>query len=397
MRFETYRKGLAAYATTLLFSNLVEYQLNITGFTITHAVLALSVASLPLLACLPSARAWPWAVTGWCCCYMLILVLWLFRPSLTMVAMDQFRWRVLAVSFLMLMTLIFGDGGARSFTGKLIILTTLISVIINLFELFNPETFSTVKGRSAGLYQNANRAGAALNLGMIIGLGAINRRWWVPFAIATGLGILVTFSRSAIVGWAFTVLLVFAMNYRVKDLVRYGLIAGLFGMALVPVFWSSLLRSLEDRGILNNDVMGRVSLEVGGGVQAETDESRMTVAVHALEIFADHPILGLGTGAAYEPPFDGPGCGPHNEYLLLMVDYGLLGLFILPALVWATTWGAGRETRAIAIPFAVFITYWGLFSHNILEEYFFLLVFALVASLVAADRTRESVTPGGLR
>jgi hypothetical protein len=77
-----------------------------------------------------------------------------------------------------------------------------------------------------------------------------------------------------------------------------------------------------------------------------------------------------------------------------MVDHGLLGFFILPALVWATTRGAGRETRAIAIPFAVFVTYYGLFCHGILEQEEFLLVFALVASLVAADRTRESQRDG---
>ena len=125
-------------------------------------------------------------------------------------------------------------------------------------------------------------------------------------------------------------------------------------------------------------------MEVGG----DSDDCRRTSARLALESFAENPLLGKGTGASYEPPFDQ--IGPHNTYLALMVDNGIPGVLLFPTLIWLATRHAAQEVKSVSVPFAFFLAYWGLFSHNLLEEYHFIFSLAFVSSLVAANRASDA-------
>ena len=78
----------------------------------------------------------------------------------------------------------------------------------------------------------------------------------------------------------------------------------------------------------------------------------------------------------------------HNVYLAMMVDHGIIGLFILPTLILATLWGLPKSQVDLALPFAMFLSLWGLFSHNVLEERYILTSVALVGSIIATHRIR---------
>ena len=57
-------------------------------------------------------------------------------------------------------------------------------------------------GRAAGLYVNPNVSGISLAFGCVIGLSAIRRRWWQEgFVLVSFIGVLVTFSREAILAF----------------------------------------------------------------------------------------------------------------------------------------------------------------------------------------------------
>jgi ABC-type amino acid transport system permease subunit len=51
-------------------------------------------------------------------------------------------------------------------------------------------------------------------------------------------------------------------------------------------------------------------------------------------------------------------------------------------------WGLQRAQWGIALPFAMFLSMWGFFSHNVLEERYILVAVALVGSIVASHRVR---------
>ena len=71
---------------------------------------------------------------------------------------------------------------------------------------------------------------------------------------------------------------------------------------------------------------------------------RLEFLQNTLEIIGANPVLGVGTGGfgkAYADRFDGTGApatqNPHNEILLMMVQFGIAG-FVLLAGLFVTQW-----------------------------------------------------------
>jgi O-antigen ligase len=90
------------------------------------------------------------------------------------------------------------------------------------------------------------------------------------------------------------------------------------------------------------------------------------------------PLLGNGLGST---EFWVERSSTHNSYVMLLSDFGLVGLLPIPALLLATVSG----TRARLIPerwaFVVAILFACSFSHGVLYDYYFLIGFAVMAAM----------------
>jgi O-Antigen ligase len=387
----TYRKILIALVAATVQSYMLVFLMEkgLISFTVTHAILALGVACLPLLV-RPSARDWPWGVTLWYVGFLAVSLAFFVRISNGFESGVQLlRSRMLAAFLLMAVLLILSDRRTHRFAAWTMVVASLTAVALNLYEAFAPGTFSDTPGRSAGFYRNPNISGSALVMGMIVGLYVVGQKWQVPYSLAIGLGILVTFSRSSILAWILITPLTLSLHRGARRLIQLAIVAALVLFPLFLVAQSLIFKTFEDNGALTRDVMSRASMEIGG----DSDDSRFTNVRLALESFAAHPLLGKGTGASYEPPFDQ--VGPHNIYLAHMVDNGILGVLLYPTLIWLATRHAAQEVKSVSVPFAFFLAYWGLFSHNLPEEYHFVFSLAFVSSLVAANRDHDSSPEGG--
>ena len=105
-----------------------------------------------------------------------------------------------------------------------------------------------------------------------------------------------------------------------------------------------------------------------GGASNTSTGQRLDFATNSIAIVSAHPIIGVGTGgfaAAYAQQVDGLGkdatVNPHNEYLNLAVQLGILGL-LMPALLFLVVWQQAKGlpsplerdlARGLAIAFAV--------------------------------------------
>ncbi len=84
------------------------------------------------------------------------------------------------------------------------LLLALFDTGMNALDFIHPR-FSNVPGRAAGLYINPNEAGYALALVMLCGIDSVAARLRWLFVLVCGVGVLVTFSRSAWIMWGVTV------------------------------------------------------------------------------------------------------------------------------------------------------------------------------------------------
>jgi len=401
-----YPRIIAVIAVTVFFTSLDVYVFStelvsvaplywIIAFGLIAAPLYLSRDALLLMRQAPIAR--------WCYGFFMVSCTWfLFQPMQSEVAWQELRRRSLAMAFMLIVLAVFSNLEAQVWARRAIFAAVLLGVGLNVFELFNPQTFSSVIGRAAGLYINPNESGVALVLGMILTLGLLPQRYRLLFAFAVGAGVALTFSRSAMVGWIISIIVILKIgqiNLRRSFVTGFVVVA--ISLIAAVAQWDKIQYQLEDLGVLNSNVMGRVGWLNQPIASDESALGRQQVAEIALEKFSDSPVLGQGVGASQKLLMveGGVEISSHNQYLNLMVDHGILGFFILPLLTLAVTWRARGEIKQTGIAFAAFIFYIGFFSHNILEDRFILLAFSLMAAMIFKSRQQQHplARPAGLR
>ncbi len=390
-----YRSSLVFLSVLVFFTNFSDYSQKF-GIIPLYWIFLFTALATPLA--IPAILSFRITITPlvlWGIGYLLITIIWYYPSVQNANSFQDVQTRFLAVIVLFLMLFLLASPADQRIGRIAVALSVLIAVALNVFELFNPMTFSSIPGRSSGLYTNVNQSGAALVLGMIIAYQIIPDRFKLLFIALTAIGIVTTFSRAAMIGWVLVVFyFAFRSGIRIAQVRRFFVLGVLVFGFIVSPYWSELQHSLQDRGTLTLDVVQRLNFFGSGNTSDTSSQERSSVATFAFRHFSERPIIGFGTGDHTQ--LEGYEVGVHNVYLALMVDHGILGLFILPLLILATLWGLPRSQLDLALPFAMFLSLWGLFSHNVLEERYILTSVALVGSIVATHRVRVAKTKAHL-
>ncbi|WKK66834.1 O-antigen ligase family protein [Lutimonas zeaxanthinifaciens] len=267
------------------------------------------------------------------------------------------------------------------FTRFGILIATLIGCFNNVFEFFYPETFfpidseHKVLGRSAGFFVNANIAGTALNLGLILSIEIIQKRFRSIYSFIVFIGILFTFSRSGMAGW-FLLMVIFSF----KNVLDVKKIVFLSGALLVFIY----LGLPKINNFLNDNMSGAVSnitnrLLWFSNPEIHRDSSqieRELVAGRAWNAFLEKPYFGNGIG--YTSNWD-LRTGPHNIYLVTLAEYGLIGILIYPALIYLSILRLENLKNYINVSFFVLTLFVGIFSHNLLTDTFLFYTCAIIS------------------
>ena len=87
----------------------------------------------------------------------------------------------------------------------------------------------------------------------------------------------------------------------------------------------------------------------------------------ALDLAMENPVLGAGVGTIYEMPE-----GPHNMFLAMMVEYGIVGLIVYRRhdLQADTDRSAAQiaDLSGMILFFVAWLVIFGFASHNLLEN-----------------------------
>jgi O-antigen ligase len=323
----------------------------------------------------------PFELSVWCAGYLAISLLSFILVSYVFAeypfaseSFQEVRTRILSESFMVIMCLIFSKfPKIQNFTRIAICLATLLALFNNIREFGDPSVFEGLNntGRAAGYYINPNRTGCALILGMIFGVGILPKKLRIPFSLLVIFGVFLTFSRGAILGW-FVVMAIFIQSGLIPQKNFLFWVVGIVAMIFVlgPILSNIDVNELQRSGIINVDmknITGRLEwFQNPVANREDSGDSRLEVVMTAWNMFVEHPIL--GNGIASTKNLNNLGISTHNMYLLFVTEHGIMGIFILPLLVYVVTWHSRGESKHIALAFSAFILLWGLFSHNIVEE-----------------------------
>lgn len=332
-------------------------------------------------------------VLGWCALYIAI-------NTLSILASDKipdtqlFEDRLRSIIFLLFAVFIFSEHPlVHKCTKVAMLLVTLMNASNHIYEMLNPFAFGALHafGRPAGFYIDSNAASCALILGMIFSIDLLKPKYRMLYASFVGIGVVLSFSRGGMLGWLVAVLLLSFLKTIPRSQLVY-LFLGLIGLYLLlktQINTLTYLKNFDGSPLLNQDVLSRIEWILNPTSESQ-DLSRFTLVEDAWQQFYDSPWLGQGLGGAgsstFVSGFDGSAQRPHNIYLTNMVEHGIIGFLLLPSLIYAAICKARGKTARMAIPFAIFILMWGLFSHTILSSFFILLSFAFMSNLAVQSR-----------
>ena len=381
-----YRKFLVIFAVGIFFTNIADFSIKYGLIPLVWIGLFAVVSAPAIMKGLTNSRIPIQPIIYWSAFYVAISILWYYHSPQDEFAFQEVQTRIVSVIFLVLALIVFNGTDMQRLAQKWIAGAVLLATALNIYELFNPMTFSTIPGRSSGLYNNVNQSGAALVLGLILSYHVIPDRFKMAF-------VGITCARR------YPDLLPFGHD-RLDDGRRLFLRASRFPRpdpaARGP--GSRLRRRARLAALGRHPALARTAR------RSDPERVRADPVFHrwqdvatthrtnarpsptrAWELFGERPVIGWGTGASRR--IEGFDVGTHNIYLAMLVDHGVIGFFIIPFLLLSVLWGLNRKTIDLAAPWLIFMIMWGMFSHNVLEERYILLAVALMASMVAANQS----------
>lgn len=236
---------------------------------------------------------------------------------------------------------------------------------LNIYELFiENNVWSLSPGRSAGLYLNPNISGQSLiGYGLLFLLTRTGKMTIIDILlmILTSIGVFASFSRASILILLllYTAVIIFRMG--VKN--RFNMV---FSYTIVAVLAISFVTYVVNNIVLSEDAIVRIdSLSKQGGI-GDFREARGSVAEAGIELVLENPIFGAGVNTSIEMTQ-----GPHNIYVALALDYGIVGLVVYLSIIFhliRMAMGAPKDVSGIIWFVVAWFICVGFSSHNLLDD-----------------------------
>jgi len=247
--------------------------------------------------------------------------------------------------------------------------------------LYNYELAGSVFGRGSGTHINSNQAGEVLLILLVLASAKdkdIFKSWTLIIFFAA---IVLTFSRSAIL---FSILMGFFIY--VKNL-KYFLF---FIISLLIIYFTylNILNSVLLPEAVTENLIGRLDFFTNLNIEDYSSSSRIDVVNNSFDHFLLSPMFGNGMNYTHSPLFGS--VRPHNTLLLLIVEYGVIGLTMYIYLVALLLRGAFiKNTVNGFMPISMFI-FFSMFNHDILFQLHWLIFLILSVSYLRTPISGQS-------
>jgi O-antigen ligase len=174
-------------------------------------------------------------------------------------------------------------------------------------------------------------------------------------------GVFATFSRAGILAGLLLLFFAIVLRSRRKRALRL-VLGGVAISLLIGTFGYFVVGHLQ----LSEDAEMRVLSLIHEGGLGDYGEDRGATARASLDLAMESPFEGAGVRTIYEM-----GEGPHNMFIAMMVDYGILGLVAYLAIIIRLTLTARRAPRrssALIMAVVCWLVIFSFTSHNLFDD-----------------------------
>jgi len=234
--------------------------------------------------------------------------------------------------------------------------------------------------RAAGFVSNPNPFGFLMAVTCLVALFLVmtarhNRE--LVFAVVGGgvgfAGLLVSGSRSALLAWCVALVVMAVLGWRhcpVFSLSKRTMVCG----GVVVLLLVAIVVALPSCYV---DLIHHRMAHVAQG------DIRLTIWSRYLERFVEHPVLGVPICCDHKIQINGQGFGPHNMYLSVLVQSGIVGAgALISGLLWLIRKTAlNCRERTVVVPMALLLCFYCFFNSSFFGNEMTQGVFALVVVL----------------
>jgi O-antigen ligase len=379
---DTYQYYVSIAAVFLFFADIPEFfdRTFLVPINALQIMILFTVLSVPFA---KKIRDLPKALTIWLVGYLLLTLISLVAFPVDEIVMREARMRILTIIYIPLMYVMLHQKSLKHIQ-IIFVVVGLISVVNCFIQLINPGAFLMTpeeSPRPAGFYINPTKAGAALMLSMIFGIDVVKQKYRIPFMLIIAVGILLTFSRSAMITWvaAFSIYIFtkLAIDRPYKLILP---IVTIFAIFIIANPLKLIVEPLVDAGLVSYSVQQRLEW-MQDPSKSETDDSaseRKDVARLGWQTFGESPFWGHGIGTTYKW---NARVSTHNMYLYMMADHGIIGLILLPTMIFVPLYQNKAVPFSMMVSYVLFMVLIGFFSHNVMEERYLILSVSFLAAM----------------
>lgn len=256
------------------------------------------------------------------------------------------------------------------------------------------------EARATGTFANPNEAAAAVCMVAAVIFGCMTFEKSKVFSVAgiavCAYAIVLTGSRGGFVVFALLALSQIVISPGYRRVVLFLIGGSVVVLMLYAIYNIAMVSDTADRTTIRRfDALYRVAQ---GEVTDETTGGRFELAMNGLRAWAESPLLGNGLGS--QRRVGAANIGPHNSYIRIGGEGGVLPLLLFLTMIASLYWFGWKcrepAVRTMVLGFAIVLTLICMTSHNVLasrEQNVMLgIVFGLVAGCLEIQ-TFKSASP----
>ncbi len=388
-------KQIIIFITIFIFYSYTPTYLGVSGYSMLAPInfIFLTILVVGVLVVLnPQAfSVLKLPIVKWIVLYLVIMLVWLLMPS-SKSDLQDIKDMLLPIIFLSLILVLTSfDDDEMSVSRRAILFATLLAIFNNINEFFNPlayyslESGYNILGRSAGFYINSNISGEAILIGIVLSYRYVHNKFKVLFLIVAFLGILVSFSRTGIASWFLIVFLLGLVKTIDKRNILIILLTFIIGITvLLPIFISFIESNLT--GVAGNLITRLDFFAAKQHFLDASEISRLAVANAAYDLFSNNPFVGSGISTIKHWAHH---VSTHNMYLKLMAEYGIIGMFLYPLILFSAVVELSGKERNMIYVLIAYLLLIGFTTHNALDGYHFMITFAVLANLSHKSKLKK--------
>jgi O-antigen ligase len=260
------------------------------------------------------------------------------------------------------------------------ILVAFISCAV-ILDFFSPGTLypvgteGSVLGRGAATFLNPTSAAEAMLIVFLMACTVVRMQYRMPLLMLTGIGIMVTFTRSGIIAWIFCWIFLLLKRLLPRSAVVFTF-ALLIAIPLLYGTFENYLSSRENSGESITNIQTRLEFFFNPNLQDDSAEERVKVLKAGWDLFVKNPVSGAGAGVTNFWLYK---AGTHNQLVMLAAEYGVLGIALWASLAIILWRGKYFENKSLQFAIFCLFIFMSMFTHNMFDSPYWLVTFALMA------------------